>query len=134
VKSLYKSHEKKRTQPSLDEIFRALQSVAALYSRVFIVVDALDECQTTGGSRARFLSEVLSVQAKCGANVFATSRFIQEITEDPKGSRSMEVRANSDDVRKYLDLRISQGESRILRRPDLQAKITTEIVNAVDGM
>jgi hypothetical protein len=44
VKSLHDKHKDERTRPSFDEISRALQSVAVTYSRVIIVVDALDEC------------------------------------------------------------------------------------------
>src|SRR5690349_4170224 len=40
-------HKKKRTRPSINELLRALQSVAAIFSRVFIIVDALDECQAS---------------------------------------------------------------------------------------
>jgi Cdc6-like AAA superfamily ATPase len=134
VKILYEHHQQKRTRPLFDELSRALQSVAAMYSRVFIVVDALDECRVSDGCRSRFPSEIFSLQAKCEAHLFATSRFIPEITEKFTGELSLEIRASNDDVRKYLDTRILQGESRILRRPDLQAEITTEIVNAVDGM
>ena len=53
--------------------------MAAMYSRVFIVVDALDEYQVTDGCRMRLLSEIFSLQAKARMNIFATSRFIQEI-------------------------------------------------------
>src|SRR5271156_6365135 len=56
VKSLYYKHTVYGTWPSLDEISRSLQSVAALYSRVFIIVDALDECRASDDSRARFLT------------------------------------------------------------------------------
>ena len=44
VKDLYDRHRDKRTRPPLEEISRALQSVATVYSRIFIIVDALDEC------------------------------------------------------------------------------------------
>ena len=47
LKDLYNRHKVKRTRPSLDETLRSLHSVAAMYSRVFIVVDALDECQVS---------------------------------------------------------------------------------------
>ena len=108
--------------------------MASTYARVFIIVDALDECQATGGCRARFLSQIFDLQAKCEAHLFATSRFIPEIIETFDGKLSLEIRASSDDVCKYLDVRISEGESHILKRPDLRAEITTEIVKAVDGM
>jgi hypothetical protein len=55
VKTLYNHHKDKRTRPSFDEISGVLQSVAAAYSRVFIIVNALDECQISDGCRQRFL-------------------------------------------------------------------------------
>jgi hypothetical protein len=44
VKDLYDQHKDKRTRPSLEEIRGVLQSLAAMYSRVYFIVDALDEC------------------------------------------------------------------------------------------
>jgi hypothetical protein len=85
VKSLYDKHKEKRTRPSLDEISRTLQSVAGTYSRVMIIVDALDECQVSDGCRMTFLTEIFSLQTKTKANLFATSRFIPDITEKFKG-------------------------------------------------
>lgn len=61
VKDLYDRHKQKQTRPSSDEISRALHLVSNMYSKVFIVVDALDECQTSDGCRARFLLEIFSL-------------------------------------------------------------------------
>jgi hypothetical protein len=134
VKFLYDRHYAKRTRPSFDEISRSLQSVAALYSRVFIIVDALDECRASDGCRAGFLTEVFNLRAKCRANLFATSRFIPEIMEKFDGSISLEIRASVEDVRRYVHSRISHLPSFVGRNPKLQEDIETEIVNAADGM
>jgi hypothetical protein len=134
VKSLYDRHTVKGTRPSLDEISRSLQSVAALYSQVFIIVDALDECRASDGSRARFLTEVFNLQAKCRAYLFATSRFIPEITEKFDGSISLEIRASVEDVRRYVHGHISHLPSFVGHNPELQEDIETEIVNAADGV
>src|SRR5271170_1914985 len=80
VQSLYKHHKAKRTRPLLDEISKSLQSVVANYSRVFIIVDALDEC--SDGDRRRFLSEIFNIQDKIGVSLFATSRFILDIRQE----------------------------------------------------
>jgi len=80
VKSLYERHKDKRTRPSFDETSKVLHSVVTDYSRVFIIVDALDEYQVSDGGRRRLLSEIFSLQAKTGASFFATSRFIPGIT------------------------------------------------------
>jgi hypothetical protein len=134
VKSLHKSHKDRRTRPSFDEISRTLQSVAAIYSRVFIIVDALDECQVSDGCRIAFLSEIFTLQEKCQASLFATSRFIPEINEKFKESMQLEIRASDQDVRKYLDGHMSQLPRCVLRSSELQDEIKAEIIKAVDGM
>ena len=105
-----------------------------MYSRAFIVVDALDECQVFHNCRKRFLSELFSLQAKCGANLFATSRFIPEITEFFQGSISLEIRASEHDVRRYVDGHTLYLPSFVGRSPDLLEEVKTGIVKAVDGM
>jgi hypothetical protein len=134
VKALYDQHRDKRTRLSFEEISRALYSVATTYSRVFIIVDALDECQPSEGCRTTFLTEIFNLQAKSGANIFATSRFIPEITERFEGSMLLEIRASEHDVRRYVDGHMSHLPSFVRRSPDLQEEIKTEIVKAVDGM
>ena len=132
VKDLYDQHKTKRTRPLLGEILRVLQSVAKMYSRAFIIVDALDECQVSDDSRARFLSELFSLQTRHEVNIFATSRFIPQIIDQFNSSVSLEIRAHDEDVRKYLDDRISQSRSELLKT--YSEKIKTEITKAVGGM
>jgi hypothetical protein len=134
VKSLYDRHKDKGTRPSFDEILRALHSVTATYSRTFLVVDALDECSVAEGCRTRSILQFICLQTSCRASLFATSRFIPEITEKFKDNVSLEIRASNADVRTYLDDRMSQLPAFVRRNPELQEEIKTEIVKAVDGM
>jgi hypothetical protein len=134
VNQLHSHHTRKRTRPSFEEISQALHTVVALYSKVYIIIDALDECQGSGGSRDRFLAEVFSIRDSFGANVFATSRYIPEIIETFKGSRFLEVSASSEDVEKYLDDHMSQLPGFVSRSSDLQEEIKTKIVQSVQGM
>jgi len=134
IKTLYNRHKRKRTHPSFDEFSKVLHSVIADYSRVFIIIDALDECQVSDGGRTKFLSNILNLQAKTGANLFATSRFIPEITKEFEKCISLEIYARDDDVRKYLDGKMSHLRPFVLRNSSLQEDIKTKIIEAVDGM
>ena len=134
VMALYRKHEDKRTRPSFDELSKALRSVTAMFSRVFIVIDALDEWQTTDGCRTGFLTEIFLAQVHSRANVFATSRFLPEVTERFEGSISLEIRASREDVRRYLDGCLFRLPSFVDRSPDLQEEIKTGIVLLVKGM
>ncbi|KAL7962115.1 hypothetical protein V8C34DRAFT_311341 [Trichoderma compactum] len=134
VKDLYNQHQAKKTRPPIDEISRALQTVAAIFSRVFIVVDALDECQTSSKCRSTLLLEIIDLQAKTKTNFFATSRRIPDIEKAFKGYPSLEILASDGDVQKYLDSQMSELPGCVLKRLDLQEEIKVKIVKAIDGM
>lgn len=134
VESLYNKHKAKRTRPTFDEISKALQSVAALYSRIIIVIDALDECQVSDGTRTRLLLEIFSLQAKCRANIFVTSRFNHEIKKEFEGSIYQEIRASSEDVRRYLDHHMFLLPGFVRSSPGLQEEIKSKITQSVQGM
>jgi hypothetical protein len=134
VKALYDRHNTKQTRPSLEEISTSLQDVTGLYCRVFFIVDALDECQASDGCRSRLLSEIFALQTKHGANIFATSRFIPEITTKFNSSMSVEIRASNEDVQRYLEGHIGELPSCVKQNRQLREEITTKISDAVDGM
>ena len=127
---LHDRHATNRSRPSFEEIFGSLQEVTTQYSRVFIVVDALDECQISDGCRQRFLSSLFNLQV----NLFATSRPISSIEKEFGGHLMLEIRASEEDVRKYLDGHLFRLPGFVARRPELQEEIKTEIIKAVDGM
>jgi len=142
VEELYRQNagsvNKPKTRPSAGEIIRALLSVASSYSRVFVVVDALDECSATDESRTRptLLQGLLDLQKHGGINLFATSRFIPDVIERFRqhGCVSLEIRASRLDVERYLDGNMSRLMSFVQRDKKLQEEIKTVIATAVDGM
>jgi len=134
IKRLYICHKDRRTRPLSDEILKVLLSVIRDYSRTFIIIDALDECQVSNGVRRILLSEIFNLQAKTAVSLFATSRFIPEIERDFERGLSLEVRASNEDVQRYLDSHMLQLPSFVSTNLDLKEEIKTAIVNAVDGM
>jgi len=134
VRGLYQKHQHKQTRPHLDEISTALRSTAALYSRVFVVVDALDECQAEGVCRSTFLAEVFKLQVSTTTNLFATSRPVLDIETQFNGHPSLEILASDKDVKMYLDGHMSQLPGFVLNNPDLRELVKSEITTAVDGM
>jgi predicted ATPase len=140
VVDLYERRGAKVSPPSINEFSSALQSVTASYSQVFVLIDALDECQVSDRTRSIFLSEIFNLQARQGINIFATSRFIPEIVDKFVGSPSLEIRASKGDLQIYLDAQVSNselpgldGHSTELREQIIE-DIKTDIIEAVDGM
>src|SRR5438046_8080422 len=57
IRNLYNNHIKKNTRPSLSEYSKLLKTEAYSLSRVFIVIDALDECIEADESRHTWLGD-----------------------------------------------------------------------------
>ncbi|KAF2967480.1 hypothetical protein GQX73_g6090 [Xylaria multiplex] len=134
LKTLHDRHKVKQTRPSLEELSGLLELITAQNSNVFIVADALDECQTTDGCRAKFLSALFSLQKKTGVNFLATSRDIPDITDRFRGTTLIEILAAKEDVERYLHGHLSELPRFVTNRPDIQDEIITKITNAASGM
>jgi hypothetical protein len=136
VRGLYGAYKYKHTRPSFDEISKALDSVVASYSRAFIIIDALDECQAFSEGRNKFLLEIFQFQAKANANLFMTSRVIPGIKGefDKRESILLEIRAKDEYVKRYLEGHMTRLPSFVKNSPNLQGEIQTEMAGAVDGM
>jgi hypothetical protein len=133
VKKFYKKfHDERKSRPKLPDLIKALQSEIRTHSRVYIVVDALDEClecdQTNLMEKLRSLA---------GANLMVTSRLFLSIERQFQGTGRLDILANNDDVRKYIEGRIP-GENRLARHverhPTLQKDIVDSITTNVRGM
>lgn len=131
VRDLYNRHTENRTRPSLYEITKCLESVIKRFSRVFIIVDALDECATDNHCRSKFMAE-LSKLPSYEANVFATSRFVPEITDKFDKSTWLKIRAADGDVYAYVAAQIAQSKSDILI--EMREKVMAGIADAAEGM
>ena len=132
VMDLFNRYKLKREPPLLKDISKVLSSVISSYSRVFIVVDALDECQRR--CRMPFVKEMLSLQMETEVNILATSRAIPEVVKAFEGKASLEIRASKEDVQRHIDENLSQLPSCVQRSKSLQDEIKAEIGEAADGM
>ncbi|KAF1811509.1 ankyrin [Eremomyces bilateralis CBS 781.70] len=134
VTRMYDYHTKKKSRPSLSDIFEALQSVCSNQTTVYILVDALDECADTDGGRGRLIDKLCELQTKGDLRLMLTSRFIPEVTERFRSSPSLEVRASDSDVRHFIDGHIPRLPKCIQRNEELQNLVQDKIAGAVDGM
>ncbi|KAF3291558.1 hypothetical protein TWF970_000772 [Orbilia oligospora] len=114
VKDLY--DRCKGIQPSRAEIVKALGAVVASYSRVFIVVDALDEYERC----SEFLGQLFEIHKNYASNIFATSRPIPEIRgifeRHEISLIELEIRASEADIVKYLEGQILHSGGNIVRK------------------
>jgi len=131
VKELYGRYVETQRRPPEQELLEALRNVASLYSKLFLVVDALDECQVSDGCRNAFIEALINLQASTGVNLFMTSRFIPEITDKFDKKDWLEIRATKADVERYLEYHIRKSSHTIR---EMEEDITRTISDTVDGM
>ncbi|KAJ6563626.1 ankyrin repeat-containing domain protein, partial [Mycena vulgaris] len=133
VYQLYAKHREQRTRPSLGETDAILRSTLSEYSRVFIIIDALDEY--TEELRDTLLRRLSALGPT--VNLMLTSRPHINILPFFHHCETLELRANEDDIRGYVDaqiLKFSRLAKHLKNCPDLKGEIETKIVQGSDGM
>ncbi|KAF5638968.1 ankyrin repeat [Fusarium tjaetaba] len=106
INSLYASHKGGGKRPERQDIFNALKNVAAQHSKVYLIVDALDEYGPSGSSREIFLSLLRELQRRHKINVLMTSRFdkriIAEIDNIFGNAIKLEILGSTEDIARNL--------------------------------
>lgn len=98
VVQMHERHQKQKTRPSHTEITTALQAVCSSYRVAYLVIDALDECTDTNGTRTKLMNSLQQLQIMANVRLMCTSRFIPEIKEKFSSNLTLEVRASEQDV------------------------------------
>ncbi|GLA64539.1 hypothetical protein AtubIFM55763_003304 [Aspergillus tubingensis] len=112
IKTLYAQHKKRQTRPELDELFESLSVLLGHFSKIFIVVDALDEYSSRDEALRRLLSELFRLQSNSTQEIFAAA----------------------EDVEAYLRDHMSDLSRVVLGNNKLQDEIVEAIMKTVDGM
>lgn len=134
IRSLYSRHHDKGARPTMGDVLTALRAVSLLFSRIFVVVDALDECQSVAGYRSLFLAELDRLQEDKRFGCFLTSRNIPDIEALFAQCPSLEILASNEDIDIYIEGRMHHLPPFIPANAGLKRQIKREIIAAVDGM
>ena len=129
IKSFYQYHQCEDNRPTLDEITGALKSEIQTYSKVFLIVDALDECREDDGTREKLLKVLRSLYGN--VNLMVTSRDLPPIARNFDGTKQLCIRAKDDDIRTYVEGRIALAPRHLKR---LQETIVSRIIENARGM
>ena len=134
VERLYAQHVNQGTRPSVDDIFNALLDVLVKFSAVYVVIDAVDECRDSDGTRRLFLAKLQDLQAKTDLRIMVTSRMIPDIINEFKTALRLEVRASDEDVKRFVAGQVQRLPRCIQRDAALQKMVQDKITEAVSGM
>lgn len=84
VVALYERHIKIKTRPLLNEYPRLLRVIIEDFSRVYIIIDGLDECSEAISTRSNFLAGIDDIRDQ--TCTFVTSRYFPSIGRELHGA------------------------------------------------
>lgn len=135
-RKLYECHTNASSRPNIDknELRSLLYSATETCAKVFIVIDALDECADE--VRGELLSELFELQTKSKIDVrfLATTRYMKNILDQFKDCTELEILANELDIGQSLGSQMRRLAPCVARSAELQELIKTRIINAAKGM
>jgi hypothetical protein len=124
-----------RIPPSKDELIELLQCEVDDFTDTFVVIDALDECSF--GVWVTLLDQLEKLQSKI--HLLVTSRNFATISDRLKDSVTLEIRAQPQDIRAFIEAQIDDPENRRLKKmvseePKLRREIEKVIIRTANGM
>ncbi|CCD49686.1 hypothetical protein BofuT4_P093940.1 [Botrytis cinerea T4] len=135
VLDLYHKHRSMGTNINATEAVHLLHSLVSEFPRLYIVVDALDECEETKKTRTNLIRQLQNLPSN--AHLLLTSRRLGDIEEKLSDYPHLEIRASDDDVRAYLEARIDTEENILKfckKDPTLRKTIIGKIAEKAHGM
>ena len=132
--TIYNNHKSKLTRPNFEEILEMLKHSIVRLTRVYLIVDALDELGNSGQVRQNFIGRLRLIQDLYQLNLMTTSRYIPSLAQNFQKSLCMDVRANPGDIRNYVQGHISDLANCVKKDSGLQEAIANSIANVVEGM
>ena len=134
ILNIYQHHSSKKTRPTLEELSEMIQSAMSPLSKTYLVLDALDELGNAGQVRQDLLERLRKLQCAHPFNLMTTSRYIPSLAQDFDQPLCMEIRADPEDIRKYVQGHISDLANCVRKDIRLQETIANSITDVVEGM
>ncbi|KAF5557177.1 ankyrin protein [Fusarium phyllophilum] len=134
IMQLYNEYKPLRVEIPPERIISELKAVSDLFSKVFMVVDALDEWATEQGDLYSLPAELLLLQRKLAINLLATSRPIPLIADQFKKHHSISITAQQQDIYTYVDNFRWPESSCIGKIPKLRELVKRTMSQIVRGM
>lgn len=140
ILGLYHECNQRQRSPTLQELEKILVATLKLFSQVFLVFDALDECDEM--KQRKPLLPLFHLLVSNGASIFVTSRpYSRDINNSVSSPTSMgavekiNLEAKKMDITIYVGKKISDSShARSLIKEKFKDQVVSELVQYCDGM
>jgi hypothetical protein len=125
--------------PGPDELEKILLASIRSCSKVYLLVDALDECPEDNETRQSVLARIERLtQDASNLKIFVTSRELDSIRKSMEVLAAEPLRvitcAVDDDIQAYLSTELSRDRNLCELSPEMRALIESTIASQADGM
>ena len=134
ILNLHKKFESKDVKPQLQDLLKVFSLVSQDFDRVFVVIDALDECDE--GKHRQAVIEILNkLGEQANIRLFITSRpHPQDIRMALNFASQITIEAQDSDLRKYLSHEFQNSHSAELFDESFKVEIMDKITNRANKM
>lgn len=135
LEKLYSELEHRDAKPSIQELYAILLSTFKSFDRVFLIFDALDECDQE--AQRKELLPIFHRMRTDGASLFITSRqYPEDIQESFRTTPRIELSAQGEDITSYIQERIEENPraKRLVLQGGCKDRIISEMIDCANGM
>lgn len=129
---LFEQYKCRSSNPRLEELFLALIRVLQMFPRVYLVVDALDEC--ADNTRRELVAHLAELYRKTGLRILATGRPTLDFKKEFGECEKLEIKADVADVKTVLNVLIDKSDSFVRTDAELRKRVMDNAAAAADGM
>ena len=133
LRDLYERHRAYGTSPTLSDLSIALSDISNLYQRIYVILDALDEC--TDDVRWELMEKLREIEPE--VHLLVTSRDLDSIEEELHEFQRLEIKANKADMELFIDHHIQKNKNlrRIVQKsPTMSDDIKVAVVTTAEDM
>ena len=133
VSELYDGHVKRGTRPQLHELQAALIDLLPTFGQIYVVADALDECDRNARNETLAILRKLQDEAD-NMKIMITARPHETISDEFDDILKLPIEADSGDVERFLNGRVHRLPAFVSKKPNLVREIKQTIIDTVKGM
>lgn len=134
IEGMHDRLEHQGKKPSTDELYASLLLASKSFSYVFLVFDALDECDPIHRKELLLLFHRMGSN---GVNLFVTSRqYPEDIRVSFNSAPTVELLTSEEDIRAFIQERIDEDPRarRLVLQGSSKDRIISELIDCAKGM
>jgi tRNA uridine 5-carbamoylmethylation protein Kti12 len=132
ARKMYASYKLNKASPSSSDMLARLCSISWDNPRLFVVIDALDECLDSVWKP--LIRSMRQLQQEAGSSLMVTSRPNEVRRREFSEDIQLDIRARDGDIESFLHGQLGGLSDCVVEDTTLQASIVKQITQLADGM